>query len=302
LARRTVAIVSRRDLGLLAVGVLAVSTSGPLIREADAPALALASWRTLLATAFLALVVAARYRTAAAAASARDRRLTAFAGVLLAAHFATWIPSIGLTTVASSVALVCTQPVWAAALAHHAGEPVGRRTWLGVAVALTGVVVLSGVDFAVSGDALAGDALALAGGALVAGYVRVGAQVRRSVPNPVYTLGCYGLAGVLLGIACVGSGQDFVGFDTRTWWIIVALTVGPQLLGHSVFNRVLPAVGPTVVSVAVLLEVIGAALLAWWWFGEVPPAAAIPATALLLAGIALVVLDVRAPEVVDVPG
>ena len=144
------------------------------------------------------------------------------------------------------------------------------------------------------GRALAGDALALAGGALAAGYVRVGAEVRRTVPNPVYTLGCYGVAGVLLGLACLGGGEDLAGFDARTWWVIVALTVGPQLLGHSVFNRVLPDVGPTVVSVAVLLEVVGAALLAWWWFGEVPPAAAIPATALILAGVGLVVVDARA--------
>jgi drug/metabolite transporter (DMT)-like permease len=171
-----------------------------------------------------------------------------------------------------------------------------------VILAVAGVVVLSGVDLAVSGRALAGDALALAGGALVAGYVRVGAEVRRTVANPVYTLGCYGVAGLLLGAACLGSGDDLTGFDARTWWVIVALTAGPQLLGHSVFNRILPDVGPTVVSVAVLLEVVGAALLAWWWFGEVPPAAAIPATALILTGVGLVVIDARAPELTDVPG
>ena len=293
----------RRDLGLLAVGVVAVSTSGPLIREADAPALAIASWRNLLATAVLAVVVAVgRRRHGRVVVDPRDRRLTTIAGVLLAGHFATWIPSIRLTTVASSVALVCTQPVWAAALARRAGEPVGRRTWVGVVVAVAGVVVLSGVDLAVSGRALAGDALALAGGALAAGYVRVGAEVRQSVPNSVYTLGCYGVAGVLLAVVCLGSGNDMAGFDAHTWWVIVALTVGPQLLGHSVFNKVLPDVGPTVVSVAILLEVVGAALLAWWWFDEVPSAAAIPATALLLAGVGLVMVDARAPDLADVPG
>ena len=292
----------RRDLGLLAVAVVAVSTSGPLIREADAPAFAIASWRNLLAVAALAVVVAARHRRDAAAVGPRERRLTTFAGVLLAGHFATWVPSLNLTTVASSVALVCTQPVWAAALARRAGESVGRRTWIGVALALAGVVVLSGVDLAVSGRALFGDALALAGGALAAGYVFVGAEVRRTVPNPVYSFGCYAVAGVLLGVACLGSGDDLVGFDAHTWWVIIALTVGPQLLGHTVFNRILPDVGATVVSVAILLEVVGAALLAWWWFGEVPPGAAIPATALILAGVGLVVVDARTPELTDVPG
>jgi drug/metabolite transporter (DMT)-like permease len=123
--------------------------------------------------------------------------------------------------------------------------------------------------------------------------VSAGAEVRATVPNAVYTLWCYGLAGVLVGALALANGDAMGGFDGRTWAVIVALTVGPQLLGHSVFNQVLPSVGATVVSVAVLLEVLGAALLAWWWQGEVPPAAAIPATVLLLAGVALVVVDDR---------
>ena len=287
----------RFDALLLGVGVAAVSLSAPLIREADAPALAIAAWRNLLAVPVLLVVVLVAHRRAAAALDRRQRQLTALAGVLLAAHFATWIPSLELTTVASSVALVCTQPVWSATFARWRGEVVSRRTWLGVGLAVGGVVVLTGVDLSVSGRALWGDVLALVGGALAAAYVTVGAEVRRDVANPVYTLGCYGVAGLVLGVLVAGSGQGLSGWDGRTWWILVALTVGPQLLGHSVFNRVLPAVGPTVVSVAILLEVIGSGLLAWWWFDEVPPGAAIPAGVLLLAGLAVVATARPAAEV-----
>lgn len=281
------------DLALLAVGVLAVSTSGPLIRQADAPALAIAAWRNLLATGVLVLVVAgvAAHRRAVVGLDRRQRRLIALAGLLLGAHFATWVPSIELTTVASSVALVCTQPIWTALIARGRGQPVSRRMWIGIAIALAGVVLITGVDVTVSGRALWGDVLALAGGALAAAYVTVGAAVRRDVVNPVYTLGCYGVAGAALGLLAVGSGQPVSGYDSSTWWILVALTVGPQLLGHSVFNRVLPSVGPTVVSVAILLEVLGSVLLAWWWFDEVPPAAAVPAGILLLAGLVVVATD-----------
>jgi drug/metabolite transporter (DMT)-like permease len=282
---------------LLGVGVVAVSLSAPLIREADAPALAIAAWRNLLAVPLLLVVVLVAHRRAATTSTPRQRRLTALAGVLLAAHFAAWIPSLELTTVASSVALVCTQPVWSAAIARWRGEAVSRRTWTGVALAVGGVVVLTGVDLSVSGRALWGDVLALAGGALAAAYVTVGAEVRRDVANPVYTLGCYGVAGATLGVLVLGSGQDVAGWDGRTWWILVALTVGPQLLGHSMFNRVLPAVGPTVVSVAILLEVLGSGLLAWWWFDEVPPGAAIPAGVLLLAGLAVVATARPTPDV-----
>jgi drug/metabolite transporter (DMT)-like permease len=287
------------DLALLVVGVAAVSTSGPLIREAEAPAMAIAAWRNLLAAVVLCLVVGLAHRQAVADVDARQRRLIVLAGALLAAHFATWVPSLELTSVASSVALVCTQPVWAALLARWRGESISRRVWVGIGLAIGGVLLLTGVDLTVSGRALAGDVLALAGGALAAAYVTVGAEVRRDVANPVYTWGCYGVAGVLLGAAALGSGQAMGGFDARTWWILVALTVGPQLLGHSVFNRVLPAVGPTVVSTAILLEVLGSVLLAWWWFDEVPEPAAFPAGALLLAGLFVVATD-RSEEEVEV--
>lgn len=293
----------RADLVLLAVGVAAVSTSGPLIREAAAPSLAVATWRNVLAAAVLAAVVAGvrRHRREAAGLAARERRVIAVAGLFLAGHFATWVPSIERTTIASSVALVCTQPVWTAILVRLRGTPVGRRTWAGIGVALAGVLLLTGVDVTVDAGTLAGDLLALAGGMLAAAYVVAGAEARRTVSNPVYTLGCYGLAGFLLGALTLAGGDDLGGYDARTWWLLVALTAGPQLLGHSVFNRVLPTVGATVVSVAVLLEVVGASLLAWWWFDEVPPGAAIPAAALLLAGVGLVVADGRAPAE-DAPG
>ena len=280
----------RSDVGWLALAVVAVSTSAPLIREVDAPALAVATWRNLLAALVLLAVVAAvaSHRRAAAALDRRERRLVVVAGLLLGGHFATWIPSLDRTTVASSVALVATQPVWAALLARALGEHVGRATWWGIGIALAGVVMLTGVDVAVDADALVGDALALAGGVLAAGYVTAGAAARRTVPNAVYTLGCYAVAGISVGVLGLAGGDELAGFDGRSWLLIAAITAGPQLLGHSVFNRVLPSVGATVVSVAVLLEVAGAALLAWWWSGEVPPGGAIPAAVLLLAGVVLV--------------
>lgn len=292
----------RADRALLAVGVVAISTAGPIIREVASPPLATAAWRNLLALPLLAAVVLVAHRRAVAAADARTRRVVAVAGLFLAAHFATWVPSIDMTTVASSVALVCTQPVWVVLFERLRGQPVPRRTATGVAVALVGVVLLTGVDVTVSARALWGDLLALAGGAFAAGYVLAGAEARKVLPNPVYTLGCYGLAGVLLGALALADGQAMAGYDARTWWLLVALVVGPQLLGHSVFNRVLPSVGATVVSVAILLEVLGAALIAWWWFDEVPPAAAVPAAALLLAGLYLTVTGAATYEGRSGPG
>jgi len=147
------------DALLLGVAVLAVSTSGPLAREAGAPTLAIAFWRTILASAVILAFAVLRNRDELRGLRRAELRTAAVAGALLALHFGTWIPSLSFTSVASSVALVCTQPVWAAVMARARGEQIVTVTWLGIAVALSGALLLTGIDFTVSARALFGDAL-----------------------------------------------------------------------------------------------------------------------------------------------
>jgi len=281
----------RGDLLLLGVAVVAISTSAPLIRGADAPTLAIAAWRNLLSLPVLGLFVLLRrnLRGAWRSRSERDRRLSLLAGALLAAHFATWIPSLSYTSVASSVALVATQPVWAALIARHRGEQISRRRWIGIGLALAGTLVLTGVDLSISRRALFGDLLAMVGGMLAAAYVTVGADVRRHVTTAVYALACYATAAVLLLALCLGTGQVMTGFDRDTWLAIGGLVVGAQLLGHTLVNFVLRTISPTAVSVAILFEILGATLIARVAFGETPPAGAWPAALLIAVGVVVVI-------------
>lgn len=272
------------DYVLLGVAVAAVSTSAPLIRYAAAPALAVAFWRNALAVPVLG-VAAIRQRRP----DPRERRLIVVAGLLLGLHFAVWIPSISYTSVSSSVALVATQPVWAALISRARGEQVERGVWIGIAVALAGVVVLSGVDLSLSGRALFGDVLALAGGMCSAAYVTVGAEARRTVSTVTYATGCYLVAAVALLVPAVASGRELVGYDAGTWAAIAALVAGAQLLGHTLFNRVLQVLSPTVVSVSILFEIVGASVIAAIAFDETPPVAAAPAGLLILLGVVVVV-------------
>lgn len=265
-----------------------MSTSAPLIRYAAAPALAISFWRNALAVPVLS-VAAARSPWP----DARERRLIALSGLLLALHFAVWIPSISYTSVASSVALVATQPIWAALIARWRGEVVDRGVWIGIGIALLGVVVLSGVDLSLSPRALFGDMLALAGGVCSAAYVTVGAEARRTVGTSTYAAGSYLVAAVVLLIVSVAAGRDLVGFEAGTWIAIVGLVLGAQLLGHTLFNRVLDVLSPTVVSVAILFEIIGATVIAVIAFDESPPLAAAPAAALILAGVIVVIRSGR---------
>ena len=292
------------DLLLLAVAIVAVSTSAPLIAGAHAPALAIAFWRNALSLPILGAWLLARReeRSGWRARSARDRRLSRTSGALLAAHFATWVPSLSFTTVASSVALVATQPVWAALIARRRGEPIARSTWVGIALALAGTVVLTGVDLSISGRALFGDLLAMVGGMFAAAYVTVGAEVRRHVSTLSYALACYATAAALLLALCVAARQPLTGFDPNTWLAIGGLVLGAQLLGHTLVNFVLRSISPTAVSVAILFEILGATLIARVAFGQTPPAGAWPAGLLIAVGVVAVVRSDQDPSDLVDPG
>jgi drug/metabolite transporter (DMT)-like permease len=285
----TVGRPPRADLLLMGIGVLAVSTSGPLMAAIAAPALAVALWRNVLALVAIWPAALATRRTELAGLSRREVRWAVGAGVLLALHFATWVPSLRYTSVASATAIVATQPVWVALLARAMGHDVPRRAWLGIAISLVAVVVLTGVDFSLDAEALVGDLLALLGGMFAALYTVAGAEVRRTVSTTSYTALCYSTAALALLVACLVGGVELGGFSGTTWLQLLALTAGAQLLGHSVFNLVLRTTSATVVSLVLLLEVPGAALIAAAALGQTPPVQAVPAALLLLVGLGIVI-------------
>lgn len=286
----------RGDVVLMAVAIAAVSTSGPLMAAIAAPAMAVALWRNVLGVAAIVPFAMSARRDELRGLTRRERQWALGAGVLLAAHFATWVPSLRYTSVASATAIVCTQPVFVALIARATGHHVPRRTWVGIGISLVAVVVLTGVDFSLEPRALVGDLLALLGGLFAALYTVAGGEVRRTVSTTSYTAICYSTAAVVLLAACLAGGVQVWGYDEETWLKLAALAAGAQLLGHSLFNVVLRTTSPTVVSLVLLLEVPGAALIAAAWLGQVPPLAALPAALLLLVGLGIVV-SARPPDV-----
>uniref|UniRef100_UPI001FB59798 DMT family transporter n=1 Tax=Streptomyces sp. YIM 98790 TaxID=2689077 RepID=UPI001FB59798 len=288
----------RLDLLLLTVAITGISLSGPLVTAIAAPALAVAFWRNAMAVAGLAPVVLSRprLRRELRRMGRRELLLSLASGAVLAAHFACWIPSLRLTSVASSVALVTTTPIWVTLILRLRGHRPPARVWLGTAVAFGGMLLLTGVDFSLSARALAGDALALAGGLLAAVYVLIGAEARRTLSTTGYTFVCYSATGVLLLALCLATGSALGGYSGATWLKLLLLSVTAQLLGHSLLNRVVRGLGPSVTSTAILLETPGAALIAWAWLGQTPPAPAWPALAVIMLGLLLVIRGERAPE------
>jgi len=193
-------------IAALALGVAAVSSSAALIVYAAAPALAIAFWRNGLATGVLVPVTLATRRKVLLGIDKRDSVL---AGVALAGHFGMWVPSVKLTTIATATALVCTQPIWAGLFSAWRGRPLGRQAWLGMGVAVAGVVMATGADADLGSKALLGDILALGGAVMAAVYTTLGARVRQQVSTTTYTTVCYGVAAAALLVVClVARGAD----------------------------------------------------------------------------------------------
>jgi len=285
----------------IVVAVIAVSSSGPLIAFAAAPALAIAFWRNGLASVVLAPVAAVRRRDEfrrLLAPAGRPILLSAvLAGAFLALHFATWVPSVKMTLVANAVALGATQPVWQGLIALGQGRRLPGTVWLGIALAVGGAVLATGVDVGVSPRAVTGDLLALAGGVAGAAYTALGERARTGLSTTAHTTLCYGVCALALGGLCLVARVPLHGYPVTAWLAILVMTAGPQLLGHSMFNYALQRVSAVTISVLILLEVPGASLIGWVWLGQTPRLSQVPGLVLLVLGVAVVVLGAaRAPS------
>ncbi|MGY1699281.1 DMT family transporter [Geodermatophilus sp. SYSU D00766] len=288
-----------RDVGLMAVAVVGISFSGPLTALVTTSFLAIAFWRNAAGAALLVPVLLGRERGTLSGLRPRDLTTSVVAGLFLAAHFAAWLPSLSMTTVAASTALVTTTPVWTALAARVSGVRLPVQVWLGLALAVVGVALIVGVDVAVSLEALAGDGLALLGAICAGGYMLAGARARTRLATSAYSVVCYSTCAVVLAVAALVTTTPLAGFSARDWWLIAAITVCAQILGHTLLNLVLSTVGPTVVGLAVLLEVPGALLVALVLLQQTPPLLALPGLAAVVAGVALVVRAGRPPTPVE---
>ena len=282
---------------LALIAVLGVSASGPLMAGTAAPAIAIAFWRNAGGAALIAPFALTRNRGELRGLNGRQWLMTAVAGAMLAAHFAAWVSALKLTSVAAATALVTTQLIWVVLIDRVKGVKPTTAVLVGSTLSIAGVLVISGFDFALSSRAITGDALAVLGGLFAALYLILGNEVRKTLSTTAYTLLCYGFCAVFLALACWIFGIELAGFSTKAWLLIAGVTLAAQLLGHSLFNHLLAVMSPMLISLIILLEVPGAALLAGLFLGQTPPWGVYAGLTLILIGLAVVaVRRQEAPE------
>jgi drug/metabolite transporter (DMT)-like permease len=283
----------------MAVAVVGISLSGPLTALVVAPALAIAFWRNAAGAVAMIPVLLTRERSTLTGLRWRDLRSSGVAGLFLAAHFAAWLPSLSMTTVAASIALVTTTPIWTALAARISGVRLPAAVWWGLVLAVVGAGLIAGVDVTVSLRAVAGDGLALLGAIAAGGYVLAGARARERLATSAYTVVCYSVCALVIAVAALLVDVPLGGFSARDWWLIAAITFVAQLLGHTLLNSVLSTVGPTVVSLAVLLEVPGSLIVALVLLDQAPPLLALHGMVAVVVGVALVVRASRPATLVE---
>ena len=275
----------------LAVAIAAVSTSAVLVRWSSAPAVVLALYRVALTTLLLVPLLFTRYRGEFGAFRRRDWLVATATGAALAVHFAAYFESLAWTSVAASVTLVQSQPLFVAVgAAVVLDERVGRRRAAGIGVAVVGIIAMSAGDLlagaAVRGPRpLYGNALAVLGAVMAAVYVLVGRSLRQRVAVVPYVLVVYSACAATLLVVAVAQGLPLTGYGRREWLIFLALAVGPGLFGHTVVNWALEHVESSVVSVSLLGEPVGATLLALVLLAEAPGPTTLAGAAVVLLGI-----------------
>jgi drug/metabolite transporter (DMT)-like permease len=269
-------------------GVAIVSAAAILIRlaQAEVHSLVVAAWRLTLATLILTPFALVKIRSELRTLTRWEWGSTVLSGLLLAIHFASWITSLAYTSVAASVVLVWTSPIFVGLASHVLlGERLTRGMFIALLVAITGSVIIGLGDLGEGTHRLLGDGLAVAGAIAGAGYFLIGRRLRARLSVLGYVYPVYGTAALVLMTLMLVSGLPRVPQRSETWLWLTLMALGPQILGHSSLNWALRYLSATYVTLATLAEPIASTLLAWWLLGERPTPWAVLGGLLILSGI-----------------
>lgn len=268
-----------RTVFVLIVGIISISLSAIFIRMcSDMPSLSIAVFRLTIASLIL-ISIAFFKKVELKSIEKKDLLLMVLGGFFLAFHLISWITSLKFTSVANSVALVTTNPIFVGLFSVLLlKNKLEKEIVIGIVLSVLGSFLISrgysGASIETANHVL-GDMLAVLGAIFASGYILIGSIVRERVETFEYILVIYTITSVILIIITLFAsftfmkGQNvFTGFSVKSYLFVFLLAVVSQLLGHTSFNYVLKFLKPDFVAIIILGEPIGASIFAYLIFGE----------------------------------
>jgi len=290
-------------LGLV-VAVLAVSWASILVRwSGETPALVIAGYRMFWSAALFSLIFwKNREKYPGQALNFRKNYLlTLTAGLFLALHFATWIASLKFTTVAHSLIIESTQPVFAVLLSPFLlKEKAGWRTLISVFLAAVGIVIIAGQDLDFQGQEFWGDLLALISALCITLYIFIARGLRHRMSFIPYLAAVYFSAFLALLIFNLVAGSALFAYSWKVHLVMFLLALVPTGIGHTLINWTARRMEVYKVNIALLGEPVLASVMAYYFFGEKPYGLFYAGAIFIVAGIFLALTETRNTTILDV--
>ena len=261
--------IRNRAVLILGFGLLAVSIASVFIKLCYAPALVIAAYRLTIASVFYIGFTGFKQGPFWGNLTKAQLKISLISGLFLTLHFATWITSLKYTSVASSVVLVQSSPIFVAVGSIiFLKEKPSFLLVIGIIVALVGTIIISVSDFALDQNSLTGNILAVGGAIGAAGYLLAGRKLRAEIDTFRYVTVVYTITAVLLILMAIINGDQLFNYSGKIYVLLFAIAIFPQIIGHTSINWSLEHFSATTVSIFILGEPIGASILALIILGE----------------------------------
>lgn len=268
-------------------GTFFTSLSSIIIRFSEAPALVISAYRMLFTSLMLLIPVLIYNRNEFKNISKKEYILCTVSGIFLALHFASWISSIKMTTIANSTILVSCSPIFVA-LANYiiTKEKLNKKMFAGILMSLTGTIIIAlGSSGATANNVMLGNLLAFLGAVFVAVYLVIGGIVRKNLNALVYVFIVYTVSTIVLFIMCITSKTPIYPYALKEFMLFIALAFFCSILGHTVYNYMVKYVSSTLISVSTLSEPVFASTLAMLIFKEIPSLYTLIGGIIIITGI-----------------
>ena len=264
-----------KTIAIVSIGIVAISFASIFIRLCnDVPSIMIATYRLTLSSILL-LIITKSKGIQLFSYKKKHILMGILGGFFLALHFSFWISSLKFTSVASSVVLVATNPIFVGLFSYlFFKEKQPTELIVGIILSFLGSIILAVGDCGFQGltarspSFLLGDTLAFLGAIMASGYLLVGSKLREEMDVLPYISMVYTFSALFLLISSLSFGISFTGYKQASYFYMVLLALVPQLIGHTAFNWALRHLKASMVAITILGEPIGASILAYFIFGE----------------------------------